>query len=109
MRRAIAAVETYVIRTVPVESIDAAATNDDAPPVPTREDIKAALRFDGPIAAAEVLLAPPGEDGRYRVLAGHDGMERAREYGRGVVLAAVTQPDASVRHVLGRWQAHHAA
>jgi hypothetical protein len=101
--------DSYVIRTVPLAAIDALVVNDGLIDPPDRREYKAALRFDGPIAATEVLLGPPGIDGRYRVLAGAAGLERARETGSAVVVAAVAQSMDATPRVMRRWWVHHAA
>ena len=101
------ATERYVIRTVRLDTIDVTAAHD-MPAAPDTHVRKAALRFDGPIAAAAVLLAPTDDAGRYRVLAGREDLIRAHAQGHGVVLAAVARPETA-DHALQRWQVHHAA
>jgi hypothetical protein len=100
-------IETYVIRTVCVDAIE--ASEDNVIVLPDRDQRRAAMRFDGPMVAAEVLLGPPGENGRHRVLAGGERLGRARGAGRHVVLAAVVGSDTFCRQVLARWCVHHAA
>jgi hypothetical protein len=103
----------YVIRTVRVDAIDdvdpAAGAAGSPPVTPGRAERRAALQFDGPIAAAEVLLGPRGGDGRHRVLAGGAQVSRARRSGRAVLLAAVVGADGTAERVLARWHVHHAA
>lgn len=100
--------ETYVIRTVRVDAIDDDLVDTGPRAEPGRDERKAALRFDAPLAAAEMLLAPPDRHGRYRPVAGAC-LQAARESGRSVVLAAVARSTEAARHVLPRWQVHHAA
>lgn len=108
------AIETYVIRAVTVESIDMAASAledaglDDSTR-PGRDDVRQALRFDPPIAAAEVLLGPPGRNGRYPLVAGREGMENARAHGREVVLAAIAPNPEALPRAIRRWRVWHAA
>jgi hypothetical protein len=103
------AIETYVLRVVPVASIDLAASDGAPAATPGRDDVKAALRFDSPIAAAEVLVGPPGRNGRYPLVAGRDGVENARAHGREVVLAAIAPSSEALPRAMRRWQVYHAA
>lgn len=103
-------IETYVIRAVAVESIDIAAEAAPCTPAtPGRDDVKAALRFDAPIAAAEVLVGPPDRNGRYTLVAGREGIENARAHGREVVLAAIARNREALPHAMRRWQVYHDA
>lgn len=110
------AVETYVIRIVAIDSIDTGALRvaDDGgdattATLPGRDDIQAALRFDTPIAAAEVLVGPPGANGRYPLVAGRDGIDNARAHGREVVVAAIARSRDAVPRAIRRWRVYHDA
>lgn len=106
------AVETYVIRIVAIDSID---TGPQGPcdgftaMLPDRKDLQAALRFDTPIAAAEVLVGPPGANGRYPLVAGREGIENARAHGREVVVAAIARSRDAVPRAIRRWRVYHDA
>lgn len=102
--------EPYVIRTVRLDAIRTPLDSCGLPVErPGRDERRAALHFDGPIAAAEVLLGPLDAEGRYRVLAGAERVSHARDSGRIVLLAAVVGRSVPSRCVLGRWHVHHAA
>lgn len=107
------AIETFVIRAVTVESIDVGADApldlDPTAGQPGRADFKDALRFDTPIAAAEVLVGPPGRDGRYPLVAGREGVENARAHGREVVLAAIASNPEALPRAVRRWRVWHDA
>lgn len=101
--------DTYVIRTLRIEDIDADPRRHAPTPVPGRADRKAALRFDTPLLAAEVLVGPPDARGRYRLITGHECIEKARAHGRCVLVAAVAGSAVAARRAWRRWAVHHAA
>lgn len=104
------AIESYVLRIVPVASIDLPSTTPaPEPDGPGRDDVRTALRFDGPIAAAEVLVGPPGRNGRYPLVAGREGLAKARAHGREVVFAAIAPSPEALPRAVRRWRVYHDA
>lgn len=104
------ATESYVLRIVPVASIDLApSAAAPAPDGPGRAEVRTALQFDGPIAAAEVLVGPPGLDGRYPLVAGREGLAQARAHGREVVFAAIAPSPEALPRAMRRWRVYHDA